>query len=548
MGRRGVGARPRKAAEKQAIDTPVVHAWQAPGLSRSDRVIAFIESLPVTKGILNGHPMKLIPEQRAFIRDIYDPANADGRRIVRQAVLSEARKNGKTGLIVGIVTCHLVGPEAEDRGEVVSAANDRDQAGIIFEEIEAIIDAVPWINAIVNCQRFKKLLEVVETPPDGKGRGSTYKALSSDATTKHGLNPSLWVYDELAQAKKRDLLDALQTSQGGRAEPLGIIISTQSPKPTHPLSELIDLGDKIAQGIIDDPTFVCHVYAAPDDCEIMDESAWRAANPALGIFRDYTDLKTLALRATRVPSFEGPFRNLYLNQRVDAEQKAIDPSEWNACGDEIDLDSLRGQRCFAGLDLANVRDLAALVLLFPDSGAVLPYFWCPKAGIDKKAEEDKVPYPLWAKQGLIEATPGKAIDKRYISRRCAEIVASYDLQAVAYDRWGINDLEVILNEEGIKLPLVPWGQGFASMGPAVNAFETRMLAGEMRHAMHPVLRWCASNLIYDTDPAGARKPNKARSVDRIDGMTGLIMACGVAARGDPEDEAPEYQIFAIGGR
>lgn len=524
MGRRGVGAKSIKEAKKRASDAPESHPWQAAGLSRAERVIAFIETLPVTKGILAGTKMKLIPEQVQFIREIYDPIDGDGRRIVRQAVLSEARKNGKTGLIVGIVCAHLVGPEAEDRGEIVSAANDRDQAALVFNEIEAIIDATPWMALIVNVQRFKKILEVVGIPPDGKGKGSTYEALSSDAKTKHGLSPSLWIYDELAQATKRDLLDALQTSQGGRAEPLGIVISTQSPKPTHPMSELIDYGEKIAEGLIEDATFVCHVYAAPDGCDLLDEEAWRAANPALGIFRDLTDLRTLALRATRVPSFENPFRNLYLNQRVDAEQKAIDPAEWNACGEAVDLDELRGQRCYAGLDLASVRDLASLVLYFPDCGAVLAWFWCPKAGIDKKMETDRVPYPVWVRQKLLEATPGAAIDKRYIVRRLAEIVATFDLQAVAYDRWGINDLKVILADEGIELPLVPWGQGFASMGPAVDAFETAMLAGTLRHGMHPILRWCASNLIYGTDPAGARKPDKSRSSDRIDGMVALIMA------------------------
>lgn len=545
MGRRGVGARPVKKAEKRASDTPATYPWQAADLSRAERVIAFIETLPVTKGILAGTKMKLIPEQVQFIREIYDPIDTDGRRVVRQAVLSEARKNGKTGLIVGIVCAHLVGPEAEDRGEIVSAANDRDQAALVFNEIEAIIDATPWMGLIVNVQRFKKIIEVVGTPPDGKGKGSTYEALSSDAKTKHGLSPSLWIYDELAQATKRDLLDALQTSQGGRAEPLGIVISTQSPKPTHPMSELIDYGEKIAEGLIEDATFVCHVYAAPDGCDLLDEAAWRAANPALGIFRDITDLRTLALRATRIPSQENPFRNLYLNQRVDAEPKAIDPAEWNACGEAVDLDELRGQRCYAGLDLASVRDLASLVLYFPDRGAVLPFFWCPKAGIDKKEETDRVPYGVWEKQKLLEATPGAAIDKRYIVRRLAEIVATYDLQAVAYDRWAINDLKVILAEEGIELPMVPWGQGFASMGPAVDAFETAMLAGTLRHGMHPILRWCASNLIYGTDPAGARKPDKSRSSDRIDGMVALIMAIGAASSGQGEEKPKQYQIIAV---
>lgn len=144
-------------------------------------------------------------------------------------------------------------------------------------------------------------------------------------------------------------------------------------------------------------------------------------------------------------------------------------------------------------------------------------------------EIDPVPYRTWAKAGHIEATPGNAIDKRYIARRLAQIVADYDLKAVAFNRWGINNLTVILDGEGVDLPLVPWEQGFASLRPAVDAFETALLAGNLRHGMHPVLRWNANNLILDTDPAGARKPNKGRSIDRIDGLAALIMACGAAA-------------------
>lgn len=546
MGLRGPGAKPRKKAKKRASDTPATHPWQAADLSRAERVIAFIETLPVTKGILAGTTMKLIDEQKAFIREIYDPVDDDGRRIVRQAVLSEARKNGKTGLIVGLVCAHLVGPEAEARGEVVSAANDKEQAGIIFSEIEAIIDSTSWIAEICNAQRHKKIIEVIGTPPDGKGEGSTYEALSSDAKTKHGLSPSLWIYDELAQATKRDLLDALQTSQGGRAEPLGIVISTQSPKPTHPLSELIDYGEKIAEGIIEDPTFVCHVYAAPENCDLLDEAAWKAANPALGIFRDYTDLKTLALRAQRVPSFENPFRNLYLNQRVDAEPKAIDPAEWNACGEPVDIEALRGRPCYGGLDLASVRDLASMVLFFPnDGGAVLPFYWCPKEGLDRKAEVDRVPYPAWAKQGHIEPTPGAAIDKAYIVRRLATIVAMFDLKGIAYDRMFFKDLQVLLGNEGITLPLVEWGQGFVSMSPAVNEFETRLLDRELRHGMHPVLRWNASNAVFESDAAGNRKLSKARSIDRIDGLQSLVMACGLAARDEGEKKPKRYSIVAL---
>jgi phage terminase large subunit-like protein len=513
----------------------VGHPWHRDGLSRAERVIAFVESLPITKGFGAGDRVQLLPFQRDWISAIY-AADDDGHRRVRTGLLSVARGQGKTVLSAMLCLAHLVGPECEPRGECYSAAATRDQSALIFAEMEAIIAETPWIAARVNVQRFHKVIEDMET-------GSKYRALASDGASVHGLASSFVVADELAQWKGRELFDVLRTSMGKRREPLMLTIGTQSPHAENIMSELVDYAGRIASGEIEDPSFHGAIYAAPEDSALDDADAWAAANPALGVFVSAEQLADEAARAKRLPTFEPAFRNLHLNQRVDAEPKAINPAEWNACGDPVDLDALRGRPCYAGLDLSSVRDLSALVLYFPeDGGAVLPYFWCPKEGLSAKEEQDRVPYRTWAGQGFIEPTPGAAIDKTWIARRLAMVAEEFDLRAIAYDRWGMAELRAILDREGItNLPLKDWGQGFASMGPAVNAFETALLERNLRHSMHPVLRWNASNLIFDTDPAGGRKPSKSRSIDRIDGMAALIMACGLAVK----DEGPE--VYRGGG-
>lgn len=535
MGARGPGAARMKQAAAQ-LETAALdwQPWEADGLSRAERVIAFIESMPITKGYGAGENVQLLPFQRDWIEAIYATGDDDKRR-VRTGLLSVARGQGKTVLAALLCLAHLAGPEAEQRGECYSAGATKDQSALIFAEMEAVIFAVPWLAARINVQRFHKRMEDLET-------GSIYRALASDGASVHGLASSFIVCDELAQWKKRELFDVLRTSMGKRREPLLLAIGTQSPTPTNIMSELIDYAGRVNSGEVDDPSFHGAVYAVPEDADPYDPDNWKLANPAIGVFVSAEQLADEAERAQRMPTFAPAFLNLHCNQRVDAEPKAINPAEWAACGDAFDLEALRGRPCYAGLDLASVRDLAALVLYFPDDGgAVLPFYWCPKAGIALKEETDRVPYRTWANEGFIEPTPGNAIDKRYIARRLAQIVADYDLKGVAFDRWAINDLTVILDGEGVVLPLVPWGQGFVSMGPAVDAFETALLAGELRHAMHPVLRWNASNLILDTDAAGARKPNKARSIDRIDGLSALIMACGLAAK----DPGPE--VYTGGG-
>ena len=254
--------------------------------------IDFIECLTVPSGVGQGAPFRLQKWQKDFIRDIYEPTLPDGRRVVRRAILSMARKNGKTALIAAMALAHLVGPESIPNGEIYSAANDRDQAAIVFKFARQIVELDKELRGRVEIIVSTKTMLARRT-------GSIYRAISAEAGTKHGYMPSLVIYDELAQAKNRDLYDVLDTSFGAREEPLFIVISTQSNDPEHILSQLIDDG---LSG--DDPTITCHLFAADEDCALDDKAQWRKANPALGAFRDYDDLAASIDKATRMPAEE----------------------------------------------------------------------------------------------------------------------------------------------------------------------------------------------------------------------------------------------------
>lgn len=537
MGKRGPGARRRVEVASRQNPAPVVHPWQEPGLDRAGRVIAFLEDLPVTKGLGAGEKMTLLPFQKEWLRRVY-ATDDEGRRLVRTGLMSVGRGNGKTVLAAGLCLVHLVGPESEPRGECYSAAATKEQASLIFAEIEAWCYAVPWLARRLNVETFHKRIRDEET-------GSTYRALASDGPAAHGLAASFIVCDELAQWKRRELYHVLRTSMGKRAEPLLLAIGTQSPDADNLMSELVDYARQLDAGVFADPTFHGVCFDIPEDVDVFDPANWLLANPALGVFRSLEEMRAEAERARRMPTFENAFRNLYCNQRVDAEPKAIDPHEWDACGgEEIPLLALGGQRCWAGLDLSQVRDLSALVLYFPDAGgAVVPYFWCPEDGLREKEEVDRVPYRTWAAQGLIEPTPGRAIDKVYIANRLAEVAARFDLQGIAYDRHLMPELILILDRMGVRLPLVPWGQGYVSMAPAIDQFETAMLSRKLQHGGHPILRWNASNAVFSMDPAGNRKLNKERSRDKIDGLVALVMAVGLSARHEGPAEVDPVAIW-----
>src|SRR5262245_7435406 len=536
MGLRGPGA---KAVKRRGPDGPdqgsAPRPWEAQGLSRAERVITFVESLPCTAGPLAGTQFRLRPWQKRFLKAVY-ASGRDRKRVVRTAVLSVGRGNGKTTLAAALALCHLAGPEAESRREVYSAANDRFQASRIFNELAAIVQHVPWLEKRLSIRRYPKEIENFET-------GSLFASLSADAPTKHGLAPSFVVYDELGQASSRELLDAFTTAMGKRAEPLMLVISTQAARDEAPLSKPIDSGLGNQRGEIQDPSFHLTLFAAPPDADPWSRKTWKAANPALADFRSLEDVKRLALQAQRMPSAEASFRNLILNQRVDTTQHFIPPTVWKACGNQAGSSVLfKGRPCFAGLDLGATRDLSALILLFADDDGgfdVAPYVWLP-GDIAEREEEDRAPYRLWVRQGHLHTFPGRSsTDPKAVALKIAELHGEHNIQAVAFDRWRIADLQRELEAIGCDVPLVEFGQGFRDMAPALDVLERLVVEGKLRHRGHPLLNWAATNARTEMDAAGNRKLSKRKATGRIDPLVALVMAVGVASR---EPVEPRYDF------
>lgn len=496
-------------------------------------IITFIERLTVPSGVGEGDPFVLRKFQKEFIRDIYGPIDKNGSRIVRRAILSMARKNGKSMSTAALSLVHLVGPERTNNGEIYSAANDREQAAIIFRYAVQLVRAEPELQRLIQIVPSTKTMIAPAT-------GSVYRAVSADVGTKYGLNPTVVIYDELAQARNRELYDALDTSMAARLEPLFIVISTQSNDPNHILSQLIDDG---LRG--NDPTTICHLYAAPDDAEdvFTDRKVWKLANPALGDFRSLSEMQTAAKRALRMPTFEASFRNLYLNQRVNAESPLIPRLEWEACVGDAEI--APGEPVYLGLDLSGKTDLTALVAVSAKEGddRVKPWFWKPADSLVEHEKRDRVPYVVWKQQGHLETTPGRAIQYDWVAHRLGEILRSYDVLGMAFDRWRIDDLLAAMGRAGLdaytegkdeprrgSLRMVPWGQGYATMTQAVEALEVSVLDRRLKHDGHPVLTWNASNAISISDPAGNRKIDKSKTRFRVDGIVALAMAIGLKSR------------------
>ncbi len=441
-------------------------------MSRAAAVIEFIETLClVPEGAGVGQPMVLAEFQRQFIRDVYD--NTAG---TRRAFLSLARKNGKTGLIAALLLAHLVGPEAVRNSQIVSGAMSRDQAALVFGLASKMVGLSPVLS------------EVVRIVPSGKRLiglplNVEFRALAADGKTAHGLSPVLAILDEVGQVRgpQSDFVDAITTSQGAHAEPLLLVISTQAASDADLLSVWLDDARVSA-----DPRIVCHLYAAPDDADLLDRSAWKAANPAMGLFRSEDDLREQMKQAQRMPSMENAARNLLLNQRVSTEAPFVSPDVWKSCAaDPLPFDG----PVFGGLDLSARNDLTALVLVGKVDGVwqVQPHFWTPQKGLHDRARRDRAPYDVWHQQGLLRTTPGASVDYEAVARDVAEILDGLDVQAIAFDRWRMDVMQREMERLGLALPLVPFGQGFKDMSPPSKELMKLALEGKLTHGGHPVL-------------------------------------------------------------
>ena len=497
-------------------------------MTRGERNIRWIEAhcrVPEGKGV--GEPVKLREWQRAELRKLYDSPTS-------LFIISFGRKNGKTALVAFIVLLHTCGPEAVPNSEVVSGARSRDQAAMVFRYASKCARLSPELAPFL---QFRDTAKEILCPE----LGTTYKALSADASTNIGRSPVLAIHDELGQVRgPRDAFyDAIDTSQGAYPGALSIVISTQAATDLDLLSVLIDDAKKGR-----DPTVKMSLYTAPEDLDPYSDEALAAANPAFGDFLDADYCRKQAEKARRMPSFENSYRNLILNQRVNMHTPFVTRTVWEANGGEPDELAFQG-RVFVAVDLSARNDLTAIVSLAEgDQGGwhVRPEFWTPEIGMEERVRRDGMPYDLWVKQGYMESTPGASVDYDFIADRLIEIAGEAESVHVVADRWRLKELEAALSRRDVELPIEPFGQGFQSMAPALDSLEAALLNKRIRHGNHPVLGMCASNAVAVSDPAGNRKLDKSKATGRIDGMVALAMAMGAASATEAPKQ-PEYQMM-----
>jgi phage terminase large subunit-like protein len=483
------------------------------------------------KGRHAGAPLILAPWQiKTIVKPLFDTQLPSGLRQYRTCYCTMPRKNGKSTLGAAIAL-YMLYADDEPGAEIISAAADTDQAAIVFDVAKSMVEASPALRDMTQIYRRELVI-----PPTG----SRYRVISAEAGTKHGMNLSCAICDELHVWTSRDLFDVLATSTGAREQPLILILTTAGDDEHGICAEVHHHAERVLEGTSVDPTLLPIVYAASKEADPWDPAVWAACNPALVAFRSLEEMQTAAQNAQLIPGREPAFRRLYLNQwGVNTRPRWLNLTAWDACqipplSPPLEL----GRPVFLGLDLSTTVDLSCLICLLPDDDGgyqVRADFWCPENSIDKRSQQDGVPYRLWVSQGFLTATPGDIIDYSYIEARLHTLMRDYAVQELAFDPWNARHLVAKLQQD--NMPAVEVSQTMANLTSASKALEILIMTQKLRHDGHPILRWCVANAVADLDGNGNIKPSKKRSTERIDGVSALVTALARALVAAPNPSA-----------
>jgi len=505
---------------------------------KAQEAVDFFSFLKHTKGIWHGVKFDLYPWQDEIIRETFGTLKPNGYRRYNTVYLEIPKKQGKSELGAG-VALKLFCADDEWAAQVYGCGTDRAQASLIFDVSVDMVDQNAELRKLVKPIMSKK--RMIYTP-----NNSFYQVVSAEAFSKHGIDASGVIFDELHAQPNRDLWDVMTNGSGdARMQQLIFVMTTagDDPDETSIGWEIHEQAKGILNGTLTIPNMYAKIYSVDEKANWEDEESWKKANPSIGHHLRIDTFRDAFVKAKINPADERKFRQLRLNQwPKDKTSKWVSINIWNSNTGAVLADRLKGRRCVGGLDLSSKLDMTALALAFEpvedDTWDVLMYYWIPEDGLNEKENRDKVPYREWVKDGLIEATPGNVIDYRYIHKRIAEVKDEFDIYALGFDPWNAQQTATEMTDMGINCLEVR--QGYKTMSPAMKELEKLIVSKNLRHGNNPVLRWNFSNVEVKSDENGNIRPTKGKGKksQKIDGIVALINAISVK---DAETEESIYE-------
>lgn len=504
----------------------------------ADKVIGFWPTWFFhTEGRWAGKPFVLALWQEIIVRLLVGWRNAEGFRHFRRMILWVARKNGKSEFMAALALLFFVG-DGEKGGQAFNFARNEKQANVIFKKAKAMIAMSPPLR-----EALKATKRSIFHPE----LNALWELLAGNAEGKHGLSASVIVGDEAHECADDVMYTTLHQSTAARDQPIELIGSTAGHRNRGWGWHLWEECRAILEGRLLQPSSLVVIFAAPADAAIDDEAAWRAANPNLGISPKLEYLREECERAKENPRLENDFRRYHLNQWTDQVTRWIPLAKWDACvvdreGWKALRAKMKGRSCYGALDLSSVRDVTALIWLFPpiegeEKWTIVCRFFVPEETAAERSKADRVEYDRWVKMGVMEATPGDVVDQEYVKKAILEDGEFFQVEKFGFDPWNATKLSLELQDEGV--PMLAMRQGVQTLGEPSKELERLVFAGLLDHGGNPVMRWMVGNVAVRSDSNGNFKPDKAKSSEKIDGVVGTVMALGLAIANDNQKSVYE---------
>lgn len=507
------------------------------------RVCRFIELLPHIKGewakpiYVDGkltYAKIELGDWQIFIElQLFGWKHVDtGLRRFRRSYEEIARKNAKSTRAAAR-ELYLLTADGEPGAHCYSAATTGEQAREVFDVARHMALREPEFLARFGVEIGKHDITI-------PSMASSFKPLNAEGSTLDGLNIHGAVVDEVHAHKTRAVWDVLDSADGARSQPMISAITTAGSDRSGICYELRDYTVKVLECVVADETWFGIIYTIDDGDIWHDPANWRKANPNLGVSVKMDNMEAACRKALAQPSAVANFLTKRLNVWVSSDSAWMDMQAWERCGNAaLSMDDFSGEPCWIGMDLAEKRDFAALVLIFNRGDH---WYFFPRLYLNESAIEQSGNAHLqgWARAGHVIVTEGNVTDFDVIADDLRKFCTEFDVKEIPFDPALSRYFATKLVEEG--LPLVEIRQAPMFFTQPLIQVENLVLEKKLHFDANPVFTWMISNVEVSVSKfSGLKHPTKGREENKIDGPVALLMALGRAIEVKVRDE--HDQVF-----
>lgn len=491
---------------------------------KCERVLNFTSKLKHYQGKCAGKPFVLEEWQKWIIYSIFGFYYKDSNeRLVKKALITVARKNGKSFQIAAIALYMLIA-DGEPAAQVLNIANNTKQAHLLFEMQQKLVKCLDPKHKYTKTLRDS--IQVQKT-------SSYSQVLSSDSSGHDGSSPSTYILDEVHEMKDSKLWDVMISGTGFRVSPLGICISTSGFLLNGFLHNYRDVCIDILEHRKEDDEQFAAIYELDDEDDWKDEKNWVKANPNLDVTVTRKYLEGQIRSAINDSALEVSVKTKNFNMWVSSKEIWISDDKIRKVMSPVNLDDYKDEDCFMGVDLSAVSDLTSTTVMFPpnpdreinpDKFVFKTIIYLPESELTENV--NSYLYMIWKRENYLKVTSGNVVDYDYILKDQININDKNYVVNVAYDKWNATQWAINATEEG--LPLTPYSQALGNFNGPTKTLERLIRTGMVVIDNNPIVRWAFSNVTLKLDQHENAKPTKANGEKskKIDPVISMIQSLG----------------------